>query len=334
MPFSSADPNAFFGMGIQSALGTPQTTQGKFKFIKYLSGTEVQAQPEIVYLREGGDGLNWGYGYKKSQKSVGQLVFNARPDQLGLLFQALPGGATWAGASLPALHNFYAGHASFPWSTLQIAHPGTSLIHFLSDVRFTGLTIEGNSGEPIKVTAPFVAINHGASSTILTPTYGVPTGSNDPFVYHFSPSYRLDGSVDTSIGAWKFDVGLGIEELQAQSVTLDEQVVQNQDINVEVTMRYENSTLWKKINMGAGVSPTTSVPTGSLDVRTGYDGGGAQATRALQISAYNVGYSSDQLTELDPDGKTVMQTVSGKALANGATWPLVIALNNGHASAY
>jgi hypothetical protein len=333
VPFSSADVAAFFGVGIQSAKGTPQTAQAKFRFLPYLSGAEVQAEQDVVDIREGGGGLNWAYTYKRAQKAVGNLVFYAHPEQLGQVLAIIPGGATWSGATLSASHAFHAGHASHPWATFQIGHPATSLVHFISDARFTGITIEGAAGEPIKITAPWVGITHGASSTILTPTYGVPTGSNEPFVYHYAPSYRIDGSVDSTINSWKFEHTFGIEELQAQAISLDEMVVQNKDTNVEYTLRYEDPTLWKKVNMGAAVSPTTSVATGSLVVYNQYDGGGAETNRRFEIGAYLLTYRGDTLTELDPDGKTVYQTVAGKALV-GATHPLIMRLGNGHASAY
>src|SRR3972149_2170024 len=104
MPKSSADPDAFLAVGIQSALGTPQTTAGKFRFVKYLSGSDVEAQIEAVDLREGGDGLDFGYAFKRMQKTVGQIVANVRPEALGQLLAAVPGGATWCGGSAPATH--------------------------------------------------------------------------------------------------------------------------------------------------------------------------------------------------------------------------------------
>ena len=47
MPISSADPNAFLAIGMQAALGTPQTAAAKLRFAKYLSGSDVQASLEI-----------------------------------------------------------------------------------------------------------------------------------------------------------------------------------------------------------------------------------------------------------------------------------------------
>jgi len=312
---------------MQSALGTPQVTAAKIRFAKYLSGTDLQARLEVVDLREGGDGLDFGYTYKKSQAAIGQIVFNARPEIAGQLFQGAPGGATWDGASAPAAHTFQAGHASFPWMTLLAQHPGSSLPQIFRDALFTGLTVEGQSGEPWKVTIPFVAIFQGASYAALTATYQ----AEEPFVYHYNPTYVLDGSGDTTMTAFKIELGLGVEELQSQAVTLDDIAVQNRDINVEVTRRYVDTTKWKAINMGGGIAPTTSVATGSLRVDSLY--GAGAALRSLQFQTPLLSYRGLTLTELDPDGKTVYETLSAKAL-KAATHAFFAVVKNAHASAY
>lgn len=327
MPVSSADPNAFLAIGMQAALGTPQTTAAKLRFAKYLSGTDVMASLEVVDLREGGDGLDWGYSYKRAHKGAGQIVVNARPEIMGQLLQSILGAATWDAASAPAGHTFHTGHASFPWSTLFAQHPGSTLPQMLSDVRFSGFTIEGNPGEPIKLTAPFVAIVHGASFAPLTPSYA----SEEPFLFHHTPTYVLDGAGDSALTSFKIEAGYGLEELQAQRVTLDEIVVQNRDISVEITRRYEDATKWKAINTGGGVAATTSVATGALRADQLYSSG--VTLRSLSLEARLLSYRGLVLSELDPDGKTVIETLSAKAL-KGATHALFAVLKNAHASVY
>ena len=312
---------------MQAALGTPQTAAAKLRFAKYLSGSDVQASLEIVDLREGGDGLDWGYSYKKSQKAAGQIVVNARPEIAGQILQVALGGATWDGGSAPAAHTFHGGHASFPWTTAYVQHPGSALPQMISDLRFAGFTIEGNSGEPIKFTFPFVAIVHGASFAALVPSYA----SEEPFLYQHSPTYVLDGGADTTLMSFKIEAGYGLEELQAQRVTLDEIVVQNRDINVEITRRFEDATKWKAINMGGGVQATTSVATGALRADQLY--GAGAALRSLSLETRLLSYRGLQLAELDPDGKTVIETFSAKAL-KGATHAIFAVVKNAHASAY
>jgi hypothetical protein len=157
------------------------------------------------------------------------------------------------------MHTFSTISGTWPYATMQVAYPGTSLVHFLSDVKFTGLKIEGAKGEPIKVTMPFTAITFGASSTVFTPSY-----PNEPFfLYHNQPSYLLDGSADSTIDSWSIDIKYGVDELQAQSIALDDIALQNRDIDVQVTRRYQNSTTWKKIAYSAGISPSSNVATGS-----------------------------------------------------------------------
>lgn len=327
MPFSSADPNAFLAIGMQSAKGTPQVTATKIRYAKYLSGNDFRPELEVVDLREGGDGLDYGYSYKKSHKVTGQLVANARPELIGQILAVVLGGASWDGGSAPALHNFMTSHASYPWSTILAQHPGSDIAHLISDVRFAGFTLEMSSGEPWKITAPFTAITHGASFAALTPTYYV----EEPFVYHYSPTYVIDGAADTTITSIRIDEGLSLEELQAQQVTLDEIIVQNRTFDIEITRRHEDPTLWKKVNTGAGISPTTSVATGSL--RAGVAYGAAANLRQLDFFGPLISYRGLTFSELDPDGKTVYETIAARAL-KGATHTVFAQLKNAHASVY
>jgi hypothetical protein len=328
MPFSSADPASFVGLGMQSGLGAPQTAAGKFRFSKYLSGTDFGPELDIAQLREGGDGLDIGVVYKRNQKTTGQLVFNLRPEFGGQALQVLPAGATWNGASAPAKHTFGPVGASYPYSTMQIAFPATNIVHFLSDIRFTQFLLEMSAGEPLKVTLPFTAIQHGASSTILTPTY-----YGDPFFLPYeSPTYLIDGAAATGFLGAKLTHQLGVEEIQAApGLLLDDIIVQNRDSDLQLTRRFENSALWLKIYEGGAVSPTTSIATGSFEMKQFHVSGGA--TSSVRFVAPLLAYESNKLSELDPDGKTIIETIDAQIL-KGATTAWFIELENAHASAY
>lgn len=330
MPFSSGDPNAFVAVGMQSALGTPQVTATKLRFIKYLSGTDAGAEVQVQDVREGGDGLDHGLTYKTLEGARGQLVINGRPEAAGQLLQMLPGGATWDGASAPAAHTFNSGHASFPWATLLVQHPGSAIAQLMSDVRFTSITVEGGGGQPWKVTLPFIAIQHGASFAAVTPTYY----GDAPFYYYSNPTYVVDGTVDTDVTAFKITHSLGVDEnVQSQGLSRDEIPVMNRDTDVEITRRFENQGLWAKIYYGASgnVAATTSVATGSFVAGVGY--GAAAALRALQLNVPLLSYRANTLTQLDPDGKTVYETIVAKGL-KAATHAFWATLQNAHASAY
>ena len=72
---------------------------------------------------------------------------------------------------------------------------------------------------PIQVSLPFVAITFGSSHGVnLVPTYY----GDDPFIYQVNPSYLLDGVADSTIEEWTVEGRFGTEELQAQSVSLDD----------------------------------------------------------------------------------------------------------------
>lgn len=327
--FSSADPNAYVALAIQSAQGTPQATPAKWRFAKYSQGNSFAVTPAVVDLREGGDGLEIGVAYKSGIEVSGQIVCYPRPEFLGQALALIPGGATWLGASDPAVHRFHTNHASHPWSSMQVAHPGTDLVQLLSDVRFTGYTLLGRAGMPWQLTMPFRAITIGASSGIaLVPSY---TPQEEFFLYHGNPSYLIDGVADSTIESISIQLALGIEPLQAQSVYLDTIPVQNRKIDVQITRRYQDATLWKKIHLGGGVAATTSVATGALSVLNQF--GAGASLKYFKTDLGLLSYRNNVLTELNPDGQTIKETVSAVALKT-ASAGLVHELRNAHASAY
>lgn len=335
--FSTADPNAYLAIGMQSALNVPQTAASKLRFCKYISGNAFSVNPQIVDLREGGDGLDFGIAYKTRIAVEGTLVFNLRPEMAGQFFQILPGGATWNAASAPALHTFHDNHASHPYSTIFSQHPGSTLQNMLTDVRFTGVTIEAVTGQPIKVSAPFMALTYGASYTAITPTYyGAGSdglGANDDFwLYHTTPSVQLDGVADSTIERWSLSQKLGTEELQAQSVFLDDIPVFSREWDFSLERRYQSTQMYSKIISGGAVSPTTSVPTGAFRADYTYGGAGVK-NRTISFSAPILTYRDDNITELDPDGKTVKETITAKPLRSASS-TVTITVSNAHASAY
>lgn len=335
--YSAADPSAYLALGIQSALGTPQVTPAKLRFVRYLQGNEFSNIPAIVDLREGGDGLDFGTSYKTQQKVTGNLVFYLRPEIAGAFFQLLPGGATWHGGSAPATTLFHDNHASFAYSTILTQHPGSSIEHMFSDVRFSGFTLSGRAGEPLMIRAPFTAITFGASFADVTPTYfaqGVASSFDDLFLFHNSPSALIDGQADSTIESFTINYQLGTEELQAQSVKVDDIAILNRVVDVEVTRRYQSPSMWQKIAYGAlaNVQPTTSVPTGTFDFSVSNGLSGANL-REILIKLGLLSYRYDNLTQLNPDGVTVRETISARAL-HTASAAMRIVLSNSHASTY
>jgi hypothetical protein len=53
----------------------------------------------------------------------------------------------------------------------------------------------------------------------------------------------------------------------------------------------------------------------------------------MRVSVPLVAFDNDVITDLDPDGKTVYETITGKVL-KGATHAVILMVNNQHASAY
>jgi hypothetical protein len=175
---------------------------------------------------------------------------------------------------------------------------------------------------------PFTAINHGASFTAFAPTYY----GDDFFLPYQSPTYVIDGAAATGFLGFKLTHSLGVEELQAApGLLLDEIIVQNRDSDLEFTRRYEDKTLWQKIYFGGGVAATTAIATGSFEAAQ-VQGVGA-TLRKVRLVVPILSYGNNKLTELDPDGKTIIETVSAQIL-KGPTTAWYIEVNNNHPSSY
>jgi hypothetical protein len=328
MPYSSADVNAFIAIGMQSGQGSPQTTATKFRFAKYLA-SDLNVELDVDDIREGGDGLNFGTSYKTQQNVSGQIVVNGRPEIAGQLLALAMGGATWDGGSAPAIHTFNTSHASFPWSTIIAQHPGSALPYFLSDIVVPGFTLEAMSGKPWRFTFPFIGIKHGASMAAFTPTY-----YGDPlFLYYQSPTYVLDGLGATGLTRFQFGMQLQTDQLQSSDVLLDSIAVLSRDSSLELDRRFENPGLWTKAYYGASgnVQPTVAVATGSFQGHVEY--GAAGTLRSLEVNIPLISYRGVNISNIDPDGKTVTETITGKGL-QGGTHMAWMQLKNVHASAY
>jgi hypothetical protein len=313
---------------MQTAQGTPQSTAAKFRFARYLA-SDVNVELDVQDIREGGDGLNFGTTYKTQQNVSGQIVVNGRPEIAGAFLALAMGGATWDGGSAPAVHTFMTSHASFPWSTIIAQHPGSSLPYLLSDVVFGGFTLEGQSGQPWRFTFPFVGVNHGASMPAYTPTLA----AEQLFLYYNLGTYVLDTLGATGLTRFQFGMQLGLDQLQSQAVTLDTIAVLNRDSSLEFDRRYENPGLWTKTYYGASgnVSPTTSVATGAFIGHVEY--GAAGTLRNLRLEIPLMTYRGNNISNIDPDGKTVTETITAKGL-QGSTHMAWMRVSNVHASAY
>lgn len=333
MAFTSASPDSFLAIAPQSAQGTPNVAAAKLRWIPYISGNQIGPESEVVYIREGGGGLDPAFSYRSRFNARGQLTGFLRGDYGGQLLAALVGGATWNGGSLPATHVFHSNHASYNWNTILAGFPGTDLLHILTDVRFTSWEMEFAAGQPAKFTAGYVALGYGASVVAPAATFhhqGGASVTEEPFLFHHTPSIQIFGGADTTVDRVKITAGFSVEELQAQSISLDDAVVQNREFNVEVTRRYPNSTAYKNVWLGGGVAPTQSVATSAVRAIWAIPGA---PTRTFDVHLPLVAWSADTLSELDPDGVTMKETFAGRAL-KGATHSLVIGLCNAHASAY
>lgn len=328
MPFSSADPLVFLGIGMQSALGTPQTTAAKFRFLRYLA-SDLDVDLTAVDIREGGDGFDFGFTYKQKQVVRGQLVMNVRPEGVGQALALAIGGATWDGGSAPAQHTF-APAASYPWFTLIGQHPGSQLQYLVSDSKFTGFSFDLMAGQPWKLTLPFIGITHGGSFSVVPTTNDAGV---DPLLYHFAPTYVLGGVADSDITEIHISGQYGLDEIQTQAVTLDELPILNRDLNLSFTRRFESEGLWESVYYGASgnIIPTQSVATSSFRAAAAY--GAAGALRSLDLNAPLISLRNNKLSGIDPDGKTVYEQIDAKIL-KGATSAFVAYLKNAHASAY
>jgi hypothetical protein len=320
----------YFALGRQTAKDTEATT---FFFLKHLDGTGWEIAQDVTAEREGGDGQEVGLRYKTMIKADGAAVVNARP-QVAARFLTYTLGADASVASTAA--GTFADHTILPTTSIPYITAEQKfgdLIERSTNNLFTGLVIEGEAGRPIKLTANMV---NGGSVYARSAAASALTATRETTKPIFFPggSYTLDAQASQfTITKFKIEAQRGVDDnIQTTGLNREDVVALNQDYNLDMTLKYEDKTIYEKVQFGAAGGTQISVPflaTGSFNAFSL----GEVGSYSMRLNMPLVEYIDVKVNKLDPDGKTVYLDVVAQSVRN-ATFPLFAVVRTGDQTAY
>ena len=315
-PTNEADN--YFAIGKQTAKGTEATT---FYFLKHLDGTGLELEESVSSEHEGGDAQEVGLRYKDAISMDGAAMVNARPEIAARLF-AYALGADGATNQVPDTASGANQHIAAPTALgsaaayLTVEQKWADVIERVSDAQVTQLTVEGESGRPLKLSADVIGggtpYRRNAAASSLTPT----RESGQPYFYP-GGSYVIDGAGNTKITKFRGVVRRGVDDNIRTTQLFREDVVSlTFETDLEFTLKYEDNALYDKIHYGSGTVVPLDLATGSFAAYTTF--GSGTAARSLRVAFPVFQYTGARVNRLDPDGKTCYIDVTAQSL-KGAT---------------
>lgn len=308
----------YFAFGKQTAKGTEATT---FYFLKHLDGTGLNLEESVSSEHEGGDAQEIGLRYKDAISMDGAAMVNARPEVAARLFAYALGADTTsappAGASGVAnTHNSAPTALGSAAAYLTVEQKWADVIERVSDAQVTQLTVEGEAGRPIKLSADVVGggtpYRRNAAASSLTPT----RESGQPFFYP-AGSYAIDGAGNTKITKFRAVVRRGVDDnIRTTQLFREDVVALTFETDLEFTLKYEDNALYDKIHYGSGTVVPIDLATGAFSAYTTF--GSGTNVRSMRVAFPVFQYTGARVNKLDPDGKTVYIDVTAAGI-KGAT---------------
>lgn len=284
----------------------------------------MEREDNIESEREGGDGQEVGLRYRTAVSLDGAAVANSRPELAARLLAyvlhsdsvAVGGGAASGTAQVHTAVPTHHG-ASNPYY-LTLEQLWADEIERVSDAQITGLTIEGEQGRPLKMTANFIGGGTPYSRDVasaLTPA----RESGQPFFFP-NGSYVIDGAGTAKLTKFKLGIQRNVDaDIRTTSLHREDVVPLNFDTDLEGTLKFEDRTLYRKVHMKGG----SQVPLNALDLATGsfkaYSEFGAGADlRFFEVGMPVFDWVGARVNKLEPDGKVMYIDFSAMGI-RGAT---------------
>jgi hypothetical protein len=311
MGFSTADPRNYLGMARQTASGT-EASAG-FKFLKYLggSGFNVELESESVY--EGGDGQDQGLHYRSQTRADGSFEAYARPDMFTFLSAWALGSAAAIGTSVGVGTSIFVPNATVAYLTIEQAWGGGNQIDRVSDGILTGIQVEGEAGQPWRVTVPFIGgatpyYRDGAASALTAVLE-----SGDPAMYA-GGAYLINGATQLDIRRWSYNFERQVDADLYTTETFRRKVVPlTRSVEVNFQLIWQSQSLYRDIVYGGGSVVPQTLATGAFQARRILTG-----SQMIGIDVPELRFTGVEVNRLDPDGETVVLDVSAMGV-KGAT---------------
>lgn len=316
------EPSNYIALGKQASKDSEAST---FYFFKHLdgSGFEVESQTEAV--REGGDGQEVGFVHKTAINADGAIVANARPEAAGRLLAAVLGADSVAAASGNA-SGIAQVHTIVPTSQLPyltVEQRWADVVERVGNAQVTELSIEGEAGRAIRLTANFMGGGTPYSrplASALTPT----REAGQPFFYP-GASVVLDATA-AKMTKWKTTIRRNLDgDIRTTSLHREDVVGLNFDTDFEGTLKYESRELYERAQAyasgGGPIDPNAlGLATTAFSIYTEY--GGGTAMRFFQVDQPLITITGARVNKLDPDGKTMYLDITGMGV-RGATHQVI-----------
>lgn len=320
--YVSNDGNDYVALAPQSAAGTPATATSAFSFFRWLDDTAAVDHDRVITTeREGGVGQDLSIAWVEHHTGRGNLAAYARPDLLtrvlGWLLGA--GSVTSAASTLPYTHDLWPVDQA-RLLTYEAAAPQRSVVEQLVDSKLQSITIEGEHGKPIRVTAALVGGGTPQARDVAS-ARTVTLETSDPFFFN-TGSYNLAISgapaADDSMTRWSVTFERSQDE-EVFGVGYGRQAIPdlNRNVTVEGTRRYQSATAHNAILYGSGGSvAAASVATGMLDLFMSNAGAGT-ALRTFRFVVPLMQVQPLTRNVFEVDGQTVYEDFAGVALKSG-----------------
>jgi hypothetical protein len=309
------EPLNYFAFGVQSAINVDATV---FYFTKHLSGSGFETQSDFKAERVGGAGREIGLIYKNMVKADGSLITYAWPDGAARLltialgtdasqsYLASPGNG--APSQYLSKHYIWSGGATLPYLTMDQTWADES--ERTTNCQLTELKIEGESGLPIKLTAPFISGGTPHQATVaLAPV----REGGQPLMFPnasaalevFSEGTGALGKGSTSeLTKFNIDVKNALDEsIQTLALNRTDVVWETVDFNLDGTVKYTDKNIWNQVNYQGGSQVQVNLATGNF---TFFTRSPSDASMCLLIKVPIAVFGDVKVNRLDPDGKTMM----------------------------
>jgi hypothetical protein len=324
------EPANYFAFGVQSAVNVEATT---FYFTKHLNGSGFAVDNDVKAERIGGGGREIGLIYKTKVTADGSLVTYGWPDGTGRLLAAALGEdettvlvATSNAAEELVKHHISSGSATLPYLTMDQTWADET--ERTTNCLISELKIEGEQGEPLKFTAPFIS---GGSVTVRASALTPAREAGTPFMYPGASAAvqvytAAAGGKATSSELTKFSVTVKNtldETIQTLALTRTDVVWETVDFNVDGTLKYTDHNIWNQVNYAGGSQVNIALATGSFDF---FAAQSSSASESIHINLGVLQFASVKVNKLDPDGKTMLLdfTAMTQAGPSDAIWCDVI----------
>lgn len=187
----------------------------------------------------------------------GEYDFYARMEELATLFKAVLGSASSTGAAGTGYtHVCSTTNESLPWLSVEEVIAGTYENFKYTDMKVNSLHLEADATGYLMGTAGFI----GLTQAILSTPTATPRWDTSPLIVGTNIAVKWNGA-NLPAKSFSLDINNNIEDddFRLGSLFLGDAVEKRREISMGVTIRPQDSTLWRTAMWGG---PAATTPLG------------------------------------------------------------------------